>query len=163
LILLPYFNGERTPALPNAKATLTGITGRNMNKNTICRAALEGATFGLRYGLDVIRRCNISPSQIRLVGGGSKSSLWQQMVADIFNCEVICPQQEEAGAFGAALQAVWCSLNYQGQETSIQDITERYVILNEQSRRIPDSANSTHYNQIYEKYLACNNALVETY
>ncbi len=163
LILLPYFNGERTPALPNAKATLTGLTGLNTNQAAICRAAMEGATFGLRYGLDVIKRCNISPTQIRLVGGGSKSPLWQQMVADIFNCEVICLQQEEAGAFGAALQAMWCSLNSAAGETSIQEITERYVRLDENSRRIPEPANSILYHEVYEKYLACNKALEKTY
>ena len=104
--LLPYFNGERTPALPHAKAVLYGITGHNYTSENLCRAAMEGATLGLRYGLDVLCRQGIMPQEIRLVGGGAKSALWRQVVADTFDCTVVCPESSEAGAMGAALQAI---------------------------------------------------------
>ena len=84
LRLLPYFNGERTPPLPRARATLSGISGTNFTRPNVCRAAMEGATFGLRYGLDLLKRQGVTPAEIRLVGGGSKSRIWRQIVADVF-------------------------------------------------------------------------------
>jgi xylulokinase len=159
LLLLPYFNGERTPALPSAKATLTGMSSLNMRADLLCRAAMEGATFGLRYGLDVIRRNGIAPREIRLAGGGAKSTLWRQIVADIFNCEVVCLQQEEAGAVGAALQALWCAETAVGNPVSIVEITERFIKLDESSRLQPQAVAASTYNDVYKKYLACNDAM----
>ena len=163
LILLPYFNGERTPPLPAATATLTGMTATNMDPASICRAAMEGATFGLRYGLDVIRRNGIDPAEIRLVGGGGKSLLWRSLVADIFNCEVVCVEQEEAGALGAALQALWCASNRDGGTLSIKEITARYIRLEESSRCLPDHETSRFYNELYRCFLNRSKVLEQTY
>lgn len=159
LILLPYFNGERTPALPSATAHLGGMTALNLKPANICRAAMEGATYGLRYGLDVIRRNDIEPREIRLTGGGAKSALWRQLVADIFNCQVVCLQQEEAGAAGAALQAMWCADRQRGSNVALQDLTSEYVELDEASRCLPDSSASVQYEERYQRYLALNDAL----
>jgi D-xylulose kinase len=161
LILLPYFNGERTPPLPAATASLSGMTGLNMRPATICRAAMEGATFGLRYGLEVIRRNGIEPQEIRLTGGGARSRLWRQMVADIFNCEVVCPHQQEAGATGAALQALWCVETALGTGRTIEEITSRFVTLDEDSRSEPGPSEAARYDEIYQTYLAYNEALKE--
>jgi xylulokinase len=73
IILLPYFNGERTPALPKASATLYGINSTNYIKCNLSRSAKEGATFGLKYGMEVLQRQGINAEEIRLVGGRSKS------------------------------------------------------------------------------------------
>ncbi len=153
MILLPYFNGERTPPLPGATANLGGLTSLNLNPANICRAAMEGATFGLRYGLDVLRRNGIEPRQIRLTGGGAKSGLWRQLTADIFNCEVVCLQQEEAGAAGAALQALWCAEKEDGREISLVEITSRFVELDDTSRCEPEPAVVGRYQEIYDRYL----------
>ncbi len=163
LILLPYFNGERTPPLPSATATLSGMTGLNMRPETMCRAAMEGATFGLRYGLDVIKRNGIEPNEIRLTGGGAKSGLWRQLVADIFNCEVVCLEQEEAGATGAALQALWCAESAAGKKTSIEEITSNFVRLDETSRSGPGSSSTLFYDECYRNYLAYDKALRAVY
>jgi sugar (pentulose or hexulose) kinase len=153
LLLLPYFNGERTPALPLAKATLTGMSSLNMRAGMISRAALEGATFGLRYGLDIIRQNGIEPKEVRLAGGGAKSGLWRQIVADIFNCEVVCLEQEEAGAAGAAMQALWCDETVKGEKTAID----------ESSRCQPQSSAVTVYDTIYRRYLELNDLMVSFY
>jgi len=163
LLLLPYFNGERTPALPLATATLTGMTSLNLKAGMICRAAMEGATFGLRYGLNVIRRNGIEPKEIRLAGGGAKSGLWRQMVADIFDCEVVCLQQEEAGATGAAMQALWCVSTANGNDISIEEISRRFVRINEASRCQPQIENVALYNVLYKKYLELNETLKVVY
>ncbi len=164
LLLLPYFNGERTPALPNATATLGGMTSSNMKPGNIARAAMEGATFGLRYGLDVIKQNGIIPDEIRLVGGGAKSKVWRQLVADIFNCTVVCIASEEAGATGAALQAFWCVENTPGGiSLEIKDITDLYVALNERTRCRPSKRVSSMYSDLYSRYIAFGNYLNLSY
>ncbi|MEZ7852451.1 MAG: xylulokinase [SAR324 cluster bacterium] len=156
LTLLPYFNGERTPALPNAKAVLYGITGQNYTSENLCRAAMEGATLGLRYGLDVLCRQGIMPQEIRLVGGGAKSPLWRQMVADTFDCTVVCPESSEAAAMGAALQAMWCYLNEKEAATSFEKITQQYIFLDESTRTDPQKNSADQYREIYQHYLELN-------
>jgi xylulokinase len=156
LTLLPYFNGERTPALPNAKAVLYGITGQNYTSENLCRAAMEGATLGLRYGLDVLCQQGIMPQEIRLVGGGAKSPLWRQMVADTFDCTVVCPESSEAAAMGAALQAMWCYLNEKEAATSFEKITQQYIFLDESTRTDPQKNSADQYRDIYQHYLELN-------
>lgn len=152
IILLPYFNGERTPALPEATATLNGMTPVNLTKANICRAAMEGATFGLRYGLEVMQRNGINPKEIRLVGGGARSHVWRQMVADILNCPVVSPVTTEAGALGAALQAVWCYENHSEADTSITDICDTFVQLDDNTRCDPDKRTLSRYRNLYADY-----------
>lgn len=159
LLLLPYFNGERTPAFPDARATMTGMTGLNMKPELFCRAAMEGAVFGLRYGLDVLKRNGIAPDEIRLTGGGAKSALWRQIVADIFDCEVVCLRDEEAGATGAALQALWCDERRGTSRVVLEEITGRFVALDESSRLRPEGGNAARYHRIYEKYMKLNEVM----
>ena len=159
ILLLPYFNGERTPALPTAKAVFFGLTSTNYNPRNLARASMEGATFGLRYGLDVLKQLGINPSEIRLVGGGAKSPIWRQMVADVFNCPVVCPQSSEAGAVGAALQAMWCYLRQKEGNVSIGKLTDQYIALDETTRTEPDASNASRYADIYQQYLRLNNTI----
>lgn len=163
LILLPFFNGERTPALPNATATLAGITSQNCTAENVCRAAMEGVAYGLRYGLDVMRSCGINPQEIRLVGGGAKSDVWRQIVADIFGCPVVTLENKEAGAMGAALQSMWCWYNYSGSSVALSSFTDRYVKVKDESRREPGMSNGMLYNSLYEKYRSLEVALRQTY
>ncbi len=164
LLLIPYFNGERTPPLPDATATLAGMTGRNMRPGPIARAAMEGATFGLRYGLDVIKRNGINPKEIRLVGGGAQSKIWRQLVADIFNCPVVCLENDEAGATGAALQAYWCSENTNGvKSVSLKEITDLFVVLDESSLCTPSAKEVAIYEEEYRRYLELSNYLILSY
>jgi D-xylulose kinase len=156
ILLLPYFHGERTPALPNAKAVFFGLTGINYTPQNLARASMEGATLGLRYGIDVLKRVGIAPSEIRLVGGGAKSPLWRQLVADVFNCPVVCPQSSEAGAMGAALQAMWCYIRQKEGDVSIEELTDRFISLDKSTRAEPDRSNVSRYAEIYQHYLQLN-------
>ena len=159
ILLLPYFNGERTPALPNAKAVLFGLTSTNYTPANLARASMEAATLGLRYGLDVLEQQGLTPTEIRLVGGGAKSSLWRQIVADVFNCPVVCPESSEAGAVGAALQAMWCFIRHNEGDVPIGELTDRYIALDETTRAAPDAPTATRYMEIYQKYLELNDTL----
>ena len=159
ILLLPYFNGERTPALPDAKAVLFGLSSTNYNRANIARSSMEGAILGLRYGLDVLRQQGIIPTEIRLVGGGAKSPIWRQMVADIFHCPVVCPVSSEAGAVGAALQAMWCYICQKEGAVAISDLTDRYITLDESTRAAPDGSIAARYAEIYQKYLRLNDIM----
>ncbi|MFH2131531.1 MAG: FGGY-family carbohydrate kinase, partial [bacterium] len=153
--------GERTPQLPNARASLYGLSSTNFTVANLCRASMEGATFGLKYGLEVMRRQGISPSQIRLVGGGAKSKVWRQIVADIFDCPVICPRVEEAGALGAAIQAMWCYQKASGSPVELKEITDRYVTLDPDTALEPRRDNMDRYRRVYDDYLHLNRSLLE--
>ncbi len=152
IILLPYFNGERTPPLPNAKASFFGLTNTNYTPENLCRASMEGATLGLRYGLEVLIAQGIEPAEIRLVGGGAKSRPWRQMVADIFDLPVIRPESDEAGAMGAALQAMWCYLGKKEGGASLKELTDDFISLDADSRTLPETHNVIQYAGIYQRY-----------
>ena len=58
------------------------LTSTNYNAANIARSSMEGATLGLRYGLEVLKQQGLTPTEIRLVGGGAKSPLWRQIVEE---------------------------------------------------------------------------------
>ena len=113
---LPYLAGERTPNWPHASGVLAGLRMGHLGRpGLLYRAALEGATFSLRGGYDAMRAAvdgmpdvrhgRDGLGEIRLVGGGARSPLWRQIVADAFGATVACPAEPESAALGAALQA----------------------------------------------------------
>jgi xylulokinase len=105
LRFLPYLTGERTPHLnPNATGAFVGLTLRHTPQH-LTRAVIEGITFGLRDSLELIRGAGVTIKEVRTVGGGAKSALWRQMLADIFNTEITVLNITEGGAYGVALLA----------------------------------------------------------
>ena len=106
VITVPFFNGERTPNLPNAKGCILGLDSRNMRPENLLRSAVEGATFALRFGIDELRELGIATQEIVLTGGGVNSATWRQVVADVCDAPVTVFKQDEGAAFGAALQAL---------------------------------------------------------
>ncbi len=163
LILAPFFNGERTPALPRARACLTGLSAVNYTPANLCRSALEGPALGLRYGLEVMKRDGVAPAEIRLIGGGAKNALWRRVVAGVFGLPVVCPEATEAAALGAAVQALYCHLRERGREVAIKDLTDRFVRLDESTRVAPEAAEVETYEGIYGRYLEVVKALTPLY
>jgi xylulokinase len=105
LLWAPYLMGERTPHLdPNARGALVGITGQHTRAHVI-RAILEGVAFSLRDSLTLFRAIGVPIQSIRLGGGGARSSLWQQIQADIYGMPVELIEADEGAAYGAALLA----------------------------------------------------------
>ncbi|GIU32952.1 xylulokinase [Shewanella schlegeliana] len=145
---LQFFNGERVPALPDGKASIHGLDAANFTRDNLVRSVVEGATYGLKYGLELLRDAGIQIDQIRLIGGGAKSFQWRQMIADTMNCEVICPEVEEAAALGAAIQAAWA---LDGELSN--DLIEQVIVLNEDSRTLPISGNVGLYEVAYQRYI----------
>jgi len=106
LFFLPYLTGERTPHPdPFARAAWIGLTIRHQRAH-MTRAVLEGVAFGLRDSFELIREAGLgSIDQVRISGGGAKSRLWQQILADTLDVELVTVNTTEGAAFGAALLA----------------------------------------------------------
>jgi len=163
LILLPYFEGERTPNIPDGTGVYYGLNTRTFNRFCIARAAMEGVTLGMNYGLNRMKDLGIKPKEIRLTGGGSKNRAWRQIASDIFNAEVACLEIDEGAAYGAALQAMWCYLNYCGERTSIQEITDHYVKVDEDTSASPKQAHVGVYQEMQEIQNSISKSLRKTF
>lgn len=109
---------------------------------------MEGVTLGMNYGLRRLAELGVKPTQIRATGGGAKSKIWRQIMADIFNAEVVTLKVGEGAAYGAALQALWCWRRQQGEKASIGEITDRFVELNKAETAEPDKRNAQVYREL---------------
>lgn len=163
IVILPFFNGERTPNLPNGRASVHGITAANFNRENIARAALESAIFGMRIGLESFKALNFKAQEIRLIGGGAKSPLWRTMAANIMNLSVRLPAGEEAAAMGAAIQALWCLETAGGLSSTIQELCDAHVQLEGGEVITPDERSVQLYDQAYAAYVTYLGALSPLY
>jgi sugar (pentulose or hexulose) kinase len=106
----------------------------------MARAAMEGVTLGMNHGLRRLATLGVKPSQVRATGGGSRSRLWRQIMADVFNAEVVTLKVAEGAAFGAALQALWCWRLESGERVGIEELTDAMVQLNRSETAEPGDA-----------------------
>jgi len=148
LLLLPYFEGERTPNVPNGTGVWFGVNQKTFEAGHFARAAMEGVTLGMNYGLRRLTQLGVKPAQIRATGGGAKSKIWRQIMADVFDAEVVTLKVSEGAAYGAALQALWCWRLQRGEKVSISDITDQFVELNNNETAQPNSANVKIYSEL---------------
>ncbi len=107
LTLLPYLDGERTPALPDATGSLLGLTRSSLTPANLARAAVEGMLCGLADGLDALVAQGIDARRVLLIGGGAASQAVRAFAPSIFGCPVAVPRPGEYVARGAARQAAW--------------------------------------------------------
>ena len=107
LVLRPYFEGERTPNLPDATATLSGMTLASTTRPTLARAAIEGLLCGLADGLDALRDQGVQVGRILLIGGAAQNPAVIAVAAQVFAEPVVVPEPGEYVALGAAVQAAW--------------------------------------------------------
>jgi xylulokinase len=107
LVLQPYFEGERTPNLPDATATLFGMTLESTTRENLARAAIEGMLCGLADGLDALHNHGLTASRVLLIGGAASSPAVSRIAAEVFDIVVEVPQPGEYVARGAAVQAAW--------------------------------------------------------
>jgi len=107
LVLQPYFEGERTPNLPDATATLFGMTLASTTRPGLARAAIEGMLCGLADGLDAVRAVGVDARRILLIGGAAQNPAVAAIAAQVFDVPVVVPDPGEYVALGAAVQAAW--------------------------------------------------------
>ncbi len=152
IITLPFFNGERTPNLPNGKGCIMGMTGSNVSEENILRSAMESAIMGMKLGLDSFRKQGFRPKEVRLIGGGAKSPLWRQIAADVLDLPVKVPVIEEAAAMGGALQALWVLEKQEGSDEDISRLADMHVKLDESKTSLPRKKEVELYGEIYREY-----------
>jgi xylulokinase len=157
LLFLPYLQGERTPNLPRGTGVFHGLTTRTMTPAHMARATMEGVTLGLAYGLHRMRTLGISPTEIRLTGGGGNSAIWRQICADVFGCRVVTLAEAEGAALGAAIQA----LAAVETSKSVNDWSNELVQVNPNDTTVPADPPNFDYFGAMEKQVSLTGALVE--
>jgi xylulokinase len=150
LILLPYFEGERTPNVPDGTGVWFGVNKKTFTAGHFARASMEGVTLGMNYGLRRLAELGVKAKQIRATGGGANSKVWRQIMADVFNAEVVTLAVGEGAAYGAALQAIWCWRLQQGEKANISQITDEFVGLNKGGAAEPNGKNVAVYRELQE-------------
>ena len=133
-VILPWYQGERTPDLPHATPLYFGFGPSDFRPETLCRAVVEGHVLNLYDGF---ARLPVSPSEIRLTGGLSNSPAWCQTIADVFGTEAV-PVRGEGAALGAAIHAAWVWSRENGGDRTLAQLSAPFVILDEAARRRPD-------------------------
>ncbi|MCB0129479.1 MAG: xylulokinase, partial [Caldilineaceae bacterium] len=147
LLFLPYLTGERTPHPdPLARGAFVGLTVRHTQAH-MTRAVLEGVAFGLRDGFELMKSAGLTNiSQVRVSGGGARSPLWRQILADTFDSELVTVNTTEGAAYGAALLAgvgagIWPDVDAAGNAAiTITGSTS------------PSASGPARYEQIYRIY-----------
>ncbi|GHP01528.1 hypothetical protein PPROV_000028400 [Pycnococcus provasolii] len=147
LTYLPYLTGERTPNWPDASGALLGLRPGLFRPGLVYRAALEGATFSVLHGYKVMQSFGFEATELRVVGGGSKNTLWRRIIADAFQVQLKFPLEPESAALGAALQAAAIA---EGQPVA------EYVRSHEPPMSdvivIPDASVAQQYASAFERF-----------
>lgn len=144
LSLLPYLDGERTPALPEATGTLGGLTRANATPANLARAAVEGMLCNLADGVDALREQGTPIERVLLIGGAAGSPAVRAVAAELFGVPVAVPEPGEYVGIGAARQAAWAlsgdeappswpmrivSETEPGDASASRELRERYAAL----------------------------------
>ncbi|HTH49533.1 MAG TPA: xylulokinase [Candidatus Limnocylindria bacterium] len=148
LLLLPYLEGERTPNVPDGTGVYFGVRPKTFTAAHYARATMEGVTLGMNYGLRRLAELGVKATQVRATGGGAKSKLWRQIMADVFNAEVVTLKVSEGAAYGAALQALWNWRLSKGEQVGIADITDQFVTLNKAETAVPNAKAVATYAEL---------------
>jgi xylulokinase len=153
LLFLPYMQGERTPHLDAyARGGWMGLTASHDRRHLV-RSVLEGVAFSLKDCFAIIAEQGLALDQVRATGGGAKSPLWRQIIADVLGVELVTTSAQEGPAFGAALLAGVAS----GVYASVVQACALTVQVVE--RTMPRPAESRIYDGLYEQYRALYPAL----
>ena len=146
LIFLPYLTGERTPyADAYARGVFFGMSYMHTQDHFV-RSIMEGVAFSQLDCLNLMRELGINSEKIVLIGGGSRSKIWKEIICDTLESPIITLKNEEGPAFGAALLAgVGC-----GIYKSVEDAVNKAV--KPSSELLPNKSNFKTYRKSYEIY-----------
>jgi len=124
---LPYLMGERSPHNdPNVRGAFLGL-GMDTTRAQMAEAVFEGVSFALKDSLEIAKSLGIEINKTKLCGGGAKSPIWQQILANILNLEVEILETEEGPSLGGAiLAAVAC-----GEYATVEDAANAIVKVKE--------------------------------
>ena len=138
--------GERSPHNDvNARGAFIGLSA-STTREECSLAVLEGVAFALRDCIEVARAGGANVARTAICGGGAKSALWKQIIADVLNMPVDVPKTEQGPAFGAAMLAMVGA----GAYTSVQDAAAHIVQVRETVA--PNSQTAQRYNEKYSRF-----------
>jgi xylulokinase len=154
LLFLPYLTGERTPHPdPLARGAWVGLTARH-GRGHLTRAVLEGVAFGLRDSFTLIKSAGLGEiNQVRVSGGGARSPLWRQILADVLGAELVTVNTTEGAAYGAALLAGVGAGAWSGVDEACQ------ATIRVSDHTVPTASAGRTYDAIYPTYQALYPAL----
>ena len=157
-VLVPWYEGERTPDVPFGAAATLGFDTADLagaRPATACRAVLEGHVLNLWDGTT---RMPVTPREIRLTGGLSASPAWCQTIADVFEAETV-PVAGEGAALGAAVHAAWVWYRDAGRVRPLAEVAEPFVVLEEERRRRPRPEHRAAYAALRRLFRAMSRRL----
>jgi len=146
LLYLPYLMGERTPHLdPNCRGVFFGLNAIH-TKFHLLRAVMEGVAYSQRDSMEVLREMGVEVNEMFACGGGGRSGIWRQMLADLFACPVKTLESNEGPALGVAILAGVGA----GLYSSVQEACRQVV--KAKASQPPIGSNSRQYEQYYQVY-----------
>jgi xylulokinase len=147
LVFLPYLSGERTPHPdPLARGAFVGLTLRH-GPGHLVRAVLEGVAFGLRDAFELVRATSPVPlADLRASGGGTRSRLWKQVIADVLGVPISLTGTSEGAASGAAILAAVGA----GWFATVADACAALVAVTDVTD--PEPATAEAYDPVYAVY-----------
>jgi len=150
LVMLPYLEGERTPNVPSGSGVFLGLNQQTLKPGHLARSAMEGVTMGMNYGLRRLADLGIKPREIRVTGGGAKSEVWRQIMADVFGLPVVAMVEDEGAALGGAIQAAWAMARQTRPNASIATLADKVVAKDESTRVKPDKKRHARYAKLQD-------------
>ncbi|MEH7072528.1 gluconokinase [Neobacillus drentensis] len=152
ILFHPYINGERAPIWnQRAKGNFFGLSITHKREHII-RAVLEGITFNLFQIGKALERLAGKHQKIFVNGGLSRSPLWLQMMADVFDAEIYVPESYHSAAWGAA----WTALVGTGKVYSFEDIKNNIPM---GEAIVPIKENVENYKKVYDNYGKIGNGM----
>ncbi len=161
LLFLPYLTGERTPYPdPYARGAFVGLTVRH-EKAHMTRSVLEGVAFGLRDCMELVRSAGLGNiRQVRVSGGGARSPLWRQILADVLNAEMVTVNTTEGAAYGAALLAGVGAGNWANVEQACAQTIQTLQVSRPQEKVVKTYREYyAYYRELYPALKRVNHAL----
>lgn len=157
LIYLPYLMGERTPHLdPDCRGVFFGLSAVHTKKHLL-RAVMEGVAYSLCDCNEILKEMGVEVAKMMACGGGGRSPVWRQMLADLYGCTVKILEQEEGPALGAAILAgVGCGV-YADVETACDRL------IREKSSTEPVKEEAEIYGEYHRLYQSLYGSLKDEY
>jgi len=159
LLWLPYLQGERVPDLPHATSLILGAGGaplspdetRALAPGRLFRAALEGVSLNLAWGVGRLRALGVAVDSVRVVGGGARNALWRQILAEALGAPVAPLAESESAALGAAILAGWTARRQAGEAVAADAVAAPCVALRGAASR-PDAERAALYRQAQARF-----------
>lgn len=156
LLFHPYLTGERAPLWnPDARGSFFGLS-MNHRKEHMIRAVLEGVIFNMYTVLLAMEECIGEPVRILATGGFARSALWRQMMADIFDQEVVVPESFESSCLGAVVLGLYAIRR-------IDSFDAVFSMIGSTHRHVPVTAHAKAYKQLLPIFISVTRSLEDQY